>query len=259
MASELDIDLIPHLSDNYAYLLRDQATGMTAVVDPGEAAPVAAAIDAAGGRLDFILNTHHHGDHVAGDEELKARYGASVVGPAADRARIPAVDRGVADGDTVMVGASRATVIETPGHTKGHIAFWFRDAGALFCGDTLFALGCGRLLEGSAAEMWSSLVKLRGLPGTTRIYCGHEYTASNARFALSIDPTNPVLAAYAEDVRDMRESGAATIPAQLGREKLANPFLRADAPDLQAAVGMAGGDPVVVFAEIRRRKDRFQG
>ena len=156
-----------------------------------------------------------------------------------------------------MVGAARGSVLEVPGHTAGHIAFWFEDAGVLFCGDTLFALGCGRLLEGTPEQMWSSLLKLRALPDTTRIYCGHEYTQSNARFALTVDGANPVLQAYAEDVDDARESGAATIPAQLGREKLANPFLRADKPDLQAAIGMAGADPVAVFAEIRGRKDRF--
>lgn len=256
MAS-LRVTLIPVLKDNYAYLLEDDSTGMVAVVDPGEADPVAAKLEAKGGRLDWILNTHHHGDHVGGNHELAKRYGASIVGPAAESSRIPDLDRGVAEGDHVMVGAARGSVLDVPGHTAGHIAFWFEDAGVLFCGDTLFALGCGRLLEGTAAQMWSSLLKLRALPDTTRIYCGHEYTQSNARFALTVDGANPVLQAYAEDVDDARESGAATIPAQLGREKLANPFLRADKPDLQAAIGMAGADPVAVFAEIRGRKDRF--
>ncbi|MFE0754943.1 hydroxyacylglutathione hydrolase [Inquilinus sp. NPDC058860] len=256
MAS-LRVTLIPVLKDNYAYLLEDDSTGMVAVVDPGEADPVAAKLEAKGGRLDWILNTHHHGDHFGGNHELAKRYGASIVGPAAEAARIPDLDRGVAEGDHVMVGAARGSVLEVPGHTAGHIAFWFEDAGVLFCGDTLFALGCGRLLEGTADQMWSSLLKLRALPDTTRIYCGHEYTQSNARFALTVDGANPVLQSYAEDVDDARESGAATIPAQLGREKLANPFLRADKPDLQAAIGMAGADPVAVFAEIRGRKDRF--
>ena len=256
MAS-LRVTLIPVLKDNYAYLLEDDSTGMVAVVDPGEADPVAAKLEAKGGRLDWILNTHHHGDHVGGNHELAKRYGASIVGPAAESARIPDLDRGVAEGDHVMVGAARGSVLDVPGHTAGHIAFWFEDAGALFCGDTLFALGCGRLLEGTPAQMWSSLLKLRALPDTTRVYCGHEYTQANARFALTVDGANPVLQAYAEDVNDARESGAPTIPAQLGREKLANPFLCADKPELQAAIGMAGADPVAVFAEIRGRKDRF--
>ena len=256
MAS-LRVTLIPVLKDNYAYLLEDDSTGMVGVVDPGEADPVAAKLEAKGGRLDWILNTHHHGDHVGGNHELAKRYGASIVGPAAESSRIPDLDRGVAEGDHVMVGAARGSVLDVPGHTAGHIAFWFEDAGVLFCGDTLFALGCGRLLEGTPAQMWSSLLKLRALPDTTRIYCGHEYTQSNARFALTVDGANAVLQAYAEDVDDARESGAATIPAQLGREKLANPFLRADKPELQAAIGMAGADPVAVFAEIRGRKDRF--
>jgi hydroxyacylglutathione hydrolase len=257
--SRLTVTLIPLLQDNYAYRLEDSDTGAVAVVDPSEAAPVAALIDEKGGRLDLILATHHHNDHVGGIAALKLRYKAQVVGPAADAARIPGLDRGVREGDAVQVGRAIGRVIETPGHTSGHIAFFFADTPALFCGDTLFALGCGRVFEGTATQMWASLAALRALPDATRVYCGHEYTQSNARFALSVDPANPVLEAYAEDVADAREAGAPTIPAQLGREKLANPFLRCDVDALKAAVGMPGADPVAVFAAIRARKDSFRG
>lgn len=257
--SRLTVTLIPLLQDNYAYRLEDTETGAVAVVDPAEAGPVAAAIDGKGGRLDLILATHHHNDHIGGIAELKARYGAKVVGPAADAARIPGMDRGVGEGDAVEVGRAVGRVIETPGHTSGHIAFFFADTPAVFCGDTLFALGCGRVFEGTPAQMWSSLEKLRALPDTTRVYCGHEYTQANARFALTVDPANPVLEAYAEDVADAREAGAPTIPAQLGREKLANPFLRCDVEALKEAAGMPGADPVAVFAAVRGRKDNFRG
>ncbi len=254
--SQLDIALIPLLSDNYAYLLRDPKTGTVAVVDPAEADPVAARIEAGPGRLDLILNTHHHGDHIGGNEALKARYGAAVVGPAADRHRIASLDRGLVEGDRVAVGAAEAEVFETPGHTSGHIALWFPESHALFAGDTLFALGCGRLFEGTPAEMWSSLLKLRRLPDDTRVYCGHEYTQSNARFAVTVEPDNAALAARAAEIDALRGRGEPTIPSTLDVEKRTNPFLRADDPATQAAVGMAGADPAAVFAEIRGRKDR---
>ncbi len=255
----LAITLIPLLSDNYAYRIEDPETGFVVVVDPAEADPVAAAIDGTSGRLDVILATHHHNDHIGGIPELKARYGATVIGPAVDAARIPRLDRGVGQDDSVPLGSVVARVIETPGHTSGHIAFYIEAGKALFCGDTLFALGCGRVFEGTPAEMWESLLRLRALPDTTRIYCGHEYTESNARFARAIDPANPVLEAYAEDIASMRRAGAPTIPAQLGREKLTNPFLRCDVPAFQEAVGMKGAAPAEVFAAVRRRKDEFRG
>lgn len=253
---ELEISLIPAFSDNYIYLLRDPATGTVAVVDPGAAEPVADALTARGWPLHLILVTHHHADHTGGNLALKERYGARILGPAADRNRIPGLDEGVAEGDTVRVGDATARVIETPGHTSGHISFHFAESDALFCGDTLFSLGCGRLFEGTPSTMWQSLLKLRALPNETKVHCGHEYTASNARFALSVDGRNPDLIRRAAEIEELRTRGEPTIPASLGEEKRANPFLRADDPALAAALGMEA-DPVAVFATLRARKDAF--
>jgi len=234
---------IPILSDNYAWLLRDAASGATAIVDPAEPGPIEAAIEQAGGRLDLILLTHHHADHVAGTDRIRARFGAPVVGAKADAHRLPRLDQAVAEGDTVPLGGSAARVIETPGHTRGHIAFFFPAGDVLACGDTLFSLGCGRLLEGTAGEMFASLGKLAALPPDTLVCCGHEYTASNARFALSVDPNNAALQARAETVKRLRAAGTPTLPSRLIDELAENPFLRA--PDVAA------------FADLRRRKDQF--
>ncbi|WP_448191423.1 hydroxyacylglutathione hydrolase [Azospirillum sp. sgz301742] len=251
----MEIHLVPAFNDNYIYLLREgDAVG---VVDPGDAQPVLAALEQRGWRLTHILNTHHHPDHVGGNHTLKQRFGCPVIGAAADAHRIQDMDIALAEGETASFGPHAARVIAVPGHTSGHIAFHFAEAQALFCGDTLFALGCGRLFEGTPAQMWDSLCKLRALPDDTRIYCGHEYTLSNARFAVTVDPDNRELAARAEEIKALRERGEPTIPTTLGLEKRTNPFLRADDPGVQAAVGMAGADPVAVFAEIRGRKDRF--
>ena len=255
--ARLQIELVPALQDNYVYLAHDPETQATAVIDPAEAAPVLAALDRHGWRLTHILNTHHHNDHIGGDAELKQRFGAPIVGPRADAARIPGIDVQVGDGDSYTVGSATAKVFDTPGHTRGHIAFWFPDSDALFCGDTLFVLGCGRMFEGTPQQMWSSLVKLRDLPDSTRVYCGHEYTQSNARFAVTVDPQNQALAARAKEIDQLRAEKKPTIPSLLGQEKKINPFLRADDRQVQAAVGMAGGDPAMVFAEIRKRKDSF--
>lgn len=253
----LDITLIPALSDNYIHLVRCPVTGTVAVVDPAEADPVIEAVEAAGGTLDLILNTHHHHDHIGGNAALKARYGARIVGPAAETTRIPDMDHTVGDGDAVQIGAVGGQVIAVPGHTTGHIAFYFADAGALFAGDALFALGCGRMFEGEPKSMWRGLTRLRALPDTTALYCGHEYTAANARFARSVDPDNPDLAAYADEIAELRQADRPTLPASLGREKRTNPFLRADDPALAAAMGKTGGDPADVFAALRSAKDRF--
>ncbi len=255
--ARLEVELIPALSDNYVYLAHDPDSGATAVVDPAEAAPVLAALERRGWRLTHILNTHHHNDHIGGNTELKARFDVPIVGPRADAARIPGIDVEVGDGDRYTVGTQEAQVFDTPGHTRGHIAFWFADSDVLFCGDTLFALGCGRMFEGTPAQMWDSLLKLRRLPDSTRVYCGHEYTQSNARFAVTVDPDNAELAERAKQIDALRAEGRPTIPSTLGEEKRTNPFLRADDPAVQAAVGMAGADPVAVFAEIRKRKDNF--
>lgn len=251
----MEVRALPALSDNYIYLLLDG--DKAAVVDPGVPDVVIEALEAEGRGLDLILNTHHHGDHIAGNEALKARYGAYLIGPAAEAGRISGMDRQVAAGDSVEFAGKTASVIETPGHTTGHIAFHFASEAALFCGDTLFSLGCGRMFEGSPQQFWDSLKKLRALPEETQVYCGHEYTASNARFAVSIDPDNTTLAERSNDVERLRAAGQPTIPSRLGEEIAANPFLRADDPGLQAALGLSGQDPVTVFADIRSRKDRF--
>ncbi|MBX6321677.1 MAG: hydroxyacylglutathione hydrolase, partial [Rhodospirillaceae bacterium] len=199
----------------------------------------------------------HHPDHSGGNLALKAATGATVVGPQADAARIPGIDVGVEEGRPFAFGAVEAQILFIPGHTRGHIAFWFPAAEALFCGDTLFSLGCGRMFEGTAPQMWASLGKLRALPDATRVYCGHEYTQANARFALTVDPDNPALRRRAAEVDRRRARGEPTIPSILGEEKAANPFLRADDPAVAAGVGLPGADPVRVFAEVRGRKDRF--
>ena len=233
---------VPILSDNYAWLLRDSG-GATAIVDPADAPPIIAAIEAAGGRLDLILLTHHHADHVAGTDAVRARFGAKVVGAAADAHRLPRLDRAVAEGDTIALGAATARVIDTPGHTRGQINFFFADGGVLLSGDTLFSLGCGRLIEGTAAEMFASLAKLKALPGDTLVCCGHEYTQSNARFALSVDAANPALRARVAEADAQRGAGRPTVPSTLAGELAANPFLRA--PD------------VAGFAALRAAKDKF--
>jgi hydroxyacylglutathione hydrolase len=240
----LEIVPVPALSDNYVWLLRDEATGTVAVVDPGEAAPVEAALAARGWEPALILLTHHHGDHVGGVAALKAAHGAAVIGAAADAHRLPALDRAVSPGETVAVGESEAVVIATPGHTRGHIAYHFARAGVLACGDTLFSLGCGRLLEGSPEEMFASLGRLAALPDATAVLCGHEYTLANARFALTVEPDNAALRARAAEAEAQRAAGRPTLPVTLGVEKAANPFLRA--PD------------VARFAALRAAKDAFR-
>ena len=253
----LRIEQIPVLRDNYVYLLRDAVEGACAAVDPSLAAPVLAALDRLGWTLTHIFNTHHHHDHTGGNIELKRATGCTIVGNGRDAARIPGIDVAIEDGGEAALGALRAQVMDISGHTIGHIALWFEGEQALFCGDTLFSLGCGRLFEGTPAQMWASLKKLRGLPGATRVYCGHEYTENNARFALAVDPDNAVLGRRAAEVRALRAQGRPTVPSLLADERAANPFLRADDPAFLAAAGLDGLDPIAAFAEIRRRKNAF--
>lgn len=253
----LEIVTVPCLKDNYAYLLRDGESGEVAVVDVPEAAPVAAEIEGRGWGLDLILITHHHGDHIDGVDALRDRYRARVAGAAADRARLPKLDIAVSEGDTVALGASEAQVIDVPGHTVGHIAYYFSAAGALFSADSLMVLGCGRLFEGSPDQMWESLSKMAALPADTLVYSGHEYAESNARFARSVDPDNRALADRAELIAELRRKHTPTVPVTLEVELATNPFLRASDPDLKSRLGLTNSSGAQVFAEIRRRKDAF--
>ena len=246
------------LTDNYGALVHDRATGATATIDAPEAEPILSALAERGWTLTEALITHHHADHVQGLPSLKERFPAlRVTGPAKERARIPFLDVEVREGDTARVGGLRAKVIETPGHTLGHIAYHFDQDAVAFCGDTLFSLGCGRCFEAPYAVLWSSLLKLAAFPGETEVYCGHEYTEANGRFALTIEPDNPALLARLEEVKRLRAAKRPTLPTTIAAELAANPFLRAEEPSVQAAVGMTGADPAAVFGEIRARKDRF--
>lgn len=245
------------LSDNFGLLIHDPATGATATIDAPEAAPILAALAEKGWTLTDILVTHHHPDHIQGIPELKAKFPqARVVGAKADAHRIPGLDAQVVEGDEVAVGSGRARVIETPGHTTGHIAYHFGDDALLFAGDTLFALGCGRAFEAPAPVLYGSLEKLAALPEETRVYCGHEYTLSNAKFALTVDPGNVELARRAADISALRAAGRFTLPTTIGVELATNPFLRAADPGVQAAVGMSGKPAAEVFTELRERKNR---
>jgi hydroxyacylglutathione hydrolase len=255
--AQLEIEQIPVLNDNYVYLAHEPRAGVTGVVDPAVAEPVLERLEARGWTLDWILSTHHHADHTGGNLALKQATGCRVAGPKADAARIPGIDLGLAESDRFELGEAQAQVFETPGHTSGHISYWFADAKSLFCADTLFSLGCGRVFEGTPAQMWSSLSKLAALPDDTLVYCAHEYTQSNARFALSVDPDNPALKERAGEVARQRAAGQPTVPTRLGAERAANPFLRVRDPAIRAKLGMAGASDVDVFAEIRRRKDSF--
>ncbi|WP_374631858.1 hydroxyacylglutathione hydrolase [Ferrovibrio sp.] len=259
----LEIVQIPVLSDNYIYLLHDPAENRTAVVDPAVHEPVLAELQRRGWRLDHIFNTHHHPDHVGGNRALMDATSCDVIGPRNEAARIPGLRRAVGDGDSVALGGAVAQVFDVPGHTAGHIAYWFAQDAALFCGDTLFSLGCGRLFEGTAAQMWASLSKLAALPGETRIYCAHEYTESNARFALSLEPGNAALQQRWQDIQALRGAGKPTVPSRLDQERACNPFLRPMSAEIRASLSAAGiaagADDTAVFAAARKAKDSFKG
>jgi hydroxyacylglutathione hydrolase len=255
MAAQLRLFLC--LQDNYGVLIHDPATGATAAIDAPEAAAVEAALTGNGWKLTDILVTHHHRDHTGGIEALKQRYGCRVVAPRREAEKIPAVDETVGEGETVKVGNLAANVLETPGHTLGQIAYWFHGDKVVFVGDTLFSIGCGRVIEGTPEMMWGSLAKLRDLPGDTRIFCGHEYTQANIRFALTVEPDNAALRARKEAVDKLVTERRPTIPSTIEEERQANPFLRADVPEVAAAVGMSGKPAAEVFTEIRARKNNF--
>lgn len=252
----LKVHQFPCLSDNYGFLAHDTETGETAAIDTPDADNYLAEAAAQGWTITQIWNTHWHPDHAGGNLAIKAATGCTIVGPAGEAEKIPGIDRTVSGSETVKLGALTADVIDVPGHTLGHIAYHLASEMTAFVGDALFALGCGRLFEGDAAMMWTSLNRLKVLPAETIVYCAHEYTQANARFAETIDPENAELTAYIADIDAKRARGEWTVPTGLARELAANPFLRADDPDLQAAMGHPG-DPVATFAEIRGRKDRF--
>jgi hydroxyacylglutathione hydrolase len=253
----LEVHMFPCLSDNYGFLIHDGQADVTAVIDTPEVGPIDAALAEKGWRLTHILNTHHHFDHAGGNEALKAQWGCVVVGAANDASRIPGIDVKVADGDTYQFGNHAARILEVPGHTTGHIAYYFADDGVAFVGDTLFALGCGRLFEGTPQQMWTSLKKLMALPNDTTVYCAHEYTQANAAFALTVEPGNEALLARSAEIDRLRAEGIPTVPTTIGLEKATNPFLRPDSADLRTTIGLQDAELVDVFAETRRRKDRF--
>ncbi len=251
----LTVHQFPCLSDNYGLLLHDTDSHETVCIDTPDATECLRRAEAKGWRITQIWNTHWHPDHAGGNEAIKAATGCSVTAPAGDAAKIAAVDRTVSGGDQVKIGSHSAQVIDVPGHTMGHIAYHLPDAGIAFVGDSLFALGCGRMFEGSPPQFWDSLKRLRALPDNTSLYCAHEYTAANAKFALHADPDNVALKAYVEEITARRAKEEPTVPFPLSREVATNPFLRADTPEMQARWG--GDQPHETFAALRAAKDNF--
>ena len=251
----LQVHQFPCLSDNYGFLVHDEASGETTCIDTPDGAEYLRQAEDKGWRITQIWNTHWHPDHAGGNAAIKAATGCTIVAPETEAAKIAGVDRAVTEGDEVRLGEHVARVIDVGGHTLGHIAYHLADDRIAFIGDSLFALGCGRMFEGTAPQFWASLSRLKALPPETTLYCAHEYTQSNARFALHADPDNPALRAYAEDVAAKRAKGEPTVPTRLDKELAANPFLRADDPAMQARWG--GGDPVATFAALRAAKDNF--
>jgi hydroxyacylglutathione hydrolase len=253
--AKLEIRQFMCLSDNFGVLIHDSDAGLTASIDAPEAGPIEAALAAAGWRLTHILTTHHHADHTGGNLKLKDKTGCTVVGPRGSR--IPGIDVEVGDGERFAFGGHVARIVATPGHTLDHIAYWFERDRVVFVGDTLFALGCGRVFEGTPAQMWASLKKLASLPAETSVYCGHEYTLANAEFALTIEPDNAALKRRAAEIRALRAENKPTLPTTIGAELATNPFLRAETPELQRALAMPGRPPAEMFALVRKRKDNF--
>lgn len=252
----LEIHQFPCLSDNFGVLIRDPARDVTASIDAPDAGAVTAALKEKGWTLTHILTTHHHADHTDGNLALKQQTKCTIVGPRAEAAKIPAIETKVGDGDTFQFGGHEVQVLETPGHTAGHISYYIPSAKVAFVGDTLFAVGCGRVIEGNAQMMWTSLRKLMALPKDTTVYCGHEYTQSNAKFALTIEPDNTALQKRAKEIDALRAAGKATLPTTIGLELETNPFLRPHVAAIQQRLGMAGKPEWEIFGEIRERKNR---
>ncbi len=251
----IEIRMFPARDDNYGLLVHDPMSGATAAIDAPDEEAILDALEETGWRLTDIFVTHHHYDHIEAVKALKAKFGARVTASAHDRTRVPEVDRAVVDGERFHLGRVPVEVMALPGHTLGHVGYHIEDS--VFVGDTLFSLGCGRLFEGSPGQMWESLCRLRALPAATKVWCGHEYTEANGRFAATIETRNPDLAERLTEVRDLRLEGRPTLPTTIGREAATNPFLRADVPAVKVALDMVGCSDVDVFAEIRARKDRF--
>jgi hydroxyacylglutathione hydrolase len=254
----LEVHQFACLDDNYGYLLHDHNLRVTACIDTPDVPAIEAALATTGWKLTHIFNTHHHFDHAGGNLELKEKTRAIIIGPHCDAARIPGIDIQLGDQDEYRFGKHRLTVYETPGHTSGHVVYYFAEAGIVFVGDTLFSLGCGRLFEGTPEQMWHSMQKLLALPDDTVVYCAHEYTQSNARFALTLEPHNNALVERAAQVTKLRAANLPTVPTSIGLERRTNPFLRPDSADLRATLGMPDADNVAVFAETRHRKDNFR-
>lgn len=257
--ANLEVHQIACLSDNYGYLVHDAGTGITITIDTPEVAPILKALDDKGWALTHIFNTHHHYDHAGGNLELKEKTGCTIYGPSEERVEIPGRDHAVGGGEQVVLGdgAVVAEVLDVGGHTVGHTAYWFKEAGIAFVGDALFTLGCGRMFEGQPDQMWAGLERLRALPDATRIYCAHEYTEANLKFALSVEPGNADLLARSKVIMSLRQDGKPTVPTTIGEEKQTNPFLRPESADLQATIGKQGASLVEIFAETRRLKDNF--
>lgn len=253
----LDIKLIPCLTDNYAVLAHDPESDATILVDVPDADAISAALDETGWKLTHILITHHHWDHVQGLDDIKHKTGAMVYGPAASKQAIKGIDHGLSDGDEIILGDQQVYALGTPGHTLDHISYWLPKAELAFTGDTLFAMGCGRVFEGSLKDMWFSVDKLAKLPAETNIYCGHEYTKANGEFCLTIEPDNDLLKQRMDHVEALRAQGKPTLPTTILDELATNCFLRANHPDVKASLGMSDAEDAEVFAEIRTRKDNF--
>jgi len=253
----LEIVTLPVLIDNYIYLIHDPVSSETAVIDPALAQPVLNILQEKGWQLKYIFNTHHHSDHIGGNLQIKQQTGCKIIAAQADSARIPGIDVGVNEGDVVSLGNHKANIISTPGHTRAHIVYHFKEANLLFCGDTLFVMGCGRLFEGTAEQLWHSLQKLKALPNATKVYCTHEYTQTNGRFALTVEPNNLQLQQRMIEVNRLRGNNQPTIPTTIAKELATNPFLREDSMELRNTIGMVNSQSVEAFAKVRLLKDNF--
>lgn len=253
----LEIIQLAVMSDNYIYLIHDPISTQTAVIDPAIAEPVLTTMEEKGWQLNFIFNTHHHWDHIGANLELKEQTNCKIVGARTDCSRIPGIDIQLKHGDTISLGNAPAILLETPGHTVGHSVYHFANSHALFCGDTLFSMGCGRLFEGSAEQMWHSLQLLKHLPKQTRLYCAHEYTQANGKFALTLEPNNRQLQSRIEQVKQLRSQHKPTIPSTLEQELATNPFLRENSKEIQKSLKMTDKTAVEILSKIRQLKDNF--